>query len=365
MSRPVQIAPSILSADFTRLGEQIREAEAAGADAISIDVMDGRFVPPITFGPLVVAAARRATSLPLEAHLMIEAPERQIAAFVEAGAQTILVHVETTHHLHRLVQQIREAGARAGVTLNPATPLNVLDPILPEVDQVQVMSVNPGWGGQAFLPSALDRIRALRASLDALGSGAVLEVDGGVNAQTIGAVVEAGADLVVAGSAVFNDRQSVAEAMAALRAAINDAGGVTESRMATADKQEAIRMALSGGMYRIQEIRIRALAASLTPDGRSLWAESGPCRNPGYLNGTSIRWHVKHKFNTKPVYVQETSESERVSVASEASRPWKAKTFTHLWGAPDAPDPLSREALQLARVIMKSTQSDFETFKGE
>lgn len=219
MTRTLRIAPSILSADYLRLGEQVREAEAAGADAISLDVMDGHFVPVITFGVDVIRAVRGCTSLPLEAHLMVSNPEAHAGPLIEAGVETIIVHVETAPHLHKLVDDIRQAGARPGVTLNPGTPLSALEPVLGLVDQVQIMSVNPGWGGQRFLPDALGRIRETRRMLEAIGSAAVLEVDGGVNSETIGAVAEAGADLVVAGSAVFNGRESVAEAMARLREA--------------------------------------------------------------------------------------------------------------------------------------------------
>lgn len=226
MTRAVRIAPSILSADFARLGEQVRAAEAAGADMIHVDVMDGRFVPPITIGPLVVEALRRVTSLPLDVHLMIVEPERQVDAFVAAGADTITVHVESCPHLHRTVQQIKSGGARAGVTLNPGTSVETLRDVLPEIDQVLVMSVNPGWGGQPFIPAALGRLRAVRGMLDAIGSEAALEVDGGIQEQTAPAAVAAGADLLVAGSAIFNERESVGEAVARLRAAVEGAAGV-------------------------------------------------------------------------------------------------------------------------------------------
>ena len=217
----VQIIPSILSADLTRLGEQVREAEAAGADAIQVDVMDGHFVPPITFGPAIVEAVRRVTDLPLEAHLMVVRPEDHIDAFIEAGAGTVIVHVESTPHVHRLTQAIRAKGARAGVTLNPGTPLTALEGVIADVDQVQVMGVNPGWGGQPLIPATLDRVRALRSWLDRMGLDAALEVDGGVNESTIASVVEAGATMVIAGSALYNDRESVAEAMTRLRGALN------------------------------------------------------------------------------------------------------------------------------------------------
>ncbi len=219
-ARRVRIAPSILTADLARLGEQIREAEAAGADAIHLDVMDGRFVPPITFGPLVVEAVRRSTGLPIEVHLMIEEPWRSVEAYVEAGAECVIVHVEAERHLQRCVEQIHAAGAQAGVTLNPATTLESVREILPSVERLQIMSVNPGWGGQAFIPGTRDKIAWGRAMLDDLDRGATLGVDGGVNAATVAAVVRAGADVVVAGSAVFTAARSVAESLAALRAAI-------------------------------------------------------------------------------------------------------------------------------------------------
>ncbi len=214
---PIKIAPSILSADFARLGDHVQEAEAAGADWIHVDVMDGHFVPNITIGPLIVQALRPVTALPLDVHLMIEQPERYIADFARAGANCITVHVETCPHLHRTVQQIKELGVQAGVTLNPATPLGALSGILPDVDLVLIMSVNPGFGGQSYIPASTAKIARLRQMLDDLGSSAELEVDGGVNTTTIRQVVEAGATVLVAGSAVFNQRATVAENISHLR----------------------------------------------------------------------------------------------------------------------------------------------------
>jgi len=201
-ARPL-IAPSILSADFGRLAEEVKAVEAAGADWIHVDVMDGRFVPPITLGPVVVEAVRRATRLPLDVHLMIVEPEKHIPDFVKAGASSVTVHVETCPHLHRTLGQIRELGATPSVTLNPSTPLSALEEVLGEVGMVLVMSVNPGWGGQSFIPASVDKVRRLRAMLDARGSKARVEVDGGVNPQTARQVVAAGADVLVAGNAVF------------------------------------------------------------------------------------------------------------------------------------------------------------------
>ena len=214
----VKLAPSILSADFARLGEQVREAEAAGADWIHVDVMDGHFVPNITIGPLIVRALRPVTRLPLDVHLMIEQPERYLADFAKAGADCLTVHVETAPHLQRTVQLIKDLGCRAGVTLNPATPLSSLEEILPELDLVLIMSINPGFGGQAYLPASTNKIARLRSMLDAIGSTAELEIDGGVNARTIQEVVQAGASVLVAGSAIFNDRASVADNLEQLRA---------------------------------------------------------------------------------------------------------------------------------------------------
>jgi len=216
----IRIAPSILSADLTRLGDQLREAEDGGADWIHLDVMDGHFVPNITIGPLVAAAARAATRLPLDAHLMIEQPDRYVAAFRDAGADSLTVHVETTPHLHRTVQLIRDLGARAGVALNPATPLESIREILPYVDLVLVMSVNPGFGGQRFIERSLAKIAALRQLIDAEGFDIDLQVDGGVTRHTLPAIAEAGATVVVAGTAVYNTDASVADNIAALRAAL-------------------------------------------------------------------------------------------------------------------------------------------------
>jgi len=210
----VRIAPSILSADFSRLGEQVAEAERAGADIIHIDVMDGRFVPNITVGPLVVRALRPVTRLPLHVHLMIVEPERHIDAFARAGADLITVHVETSPHLDRALAQIREAGARPAVTLNPATPLVMLEEVLDQVDLILLMTVNPGFGGQEMIPSSPDRVRRLRRMLDERGlEGCSIEVDGGINEATIPEIVSAGADVLVMGSAIFGAEGGIAEAM--------------------------------------------------------------------------------------------------------------------------------------------------------
>ncbi len=221
----VKISVSILSADFSRLGEQIREAEAAGVDWIHVDVMDGCFVPNLTIGPPIVRALRPVTGLPFDVHLMIEQPERLIPAFAEAGADLLTVHVETCPHLHRTVQQIKELGVKAGVTLNPATPLVALQGILPDVDLVLVMSVNPGFGGQSYIPGSTARVARLRQMLDERGLSSVeLEVDGGIKPQNIAQVVAAGATAVVSGSAVFNRQASVAANVVALRQSIAAAG---------------------------------------------------------------------------------------------------------------------------------------------
>jgi len=213
----IKISPSILSADFARLGEQVSEAEAAGVDYIHVDVMDGHFVPNITIGPLIVKALRPVTKLPLDVHLMIENPERYLEDFAKAGADIITVHQETCPHLHGTLQQIHKLGVRSGVSINPATPVSSLEEIISEVDLVLVMSVNPGFGGQSYISSCTEKIQKLRSMLDICGSSADLEVDGGVNVNTVNEVIAAGANAFVAGSAVFNDKQSVVENVRVLR----------------------------------------------------------------------------------------------------------------------------------------------------
>jgi ribulose-phosphate 3-epimerase len=199
-----KIAPSILSADFSRLGEEIAAVEAAGADWIHIDVMDGHFVPNITIGPPVVRSLRKVTRLPFDVHLMIEKPEAYLDAFIDAGCDLLTVHLEAASHLHRTIAFIKERGIRAGVSVNPATPLALLEDILPDLDLLLIMTVNPGFGGQQFIPSMLPKIRKAKAMIAAIAPQVEIEVDGGINLDNISAVAEAGADVLVAGSAVFS-----------------------------------------------------------------------------------------------------------------------------------------------------------------
>jgi len=217
MTNKIKLAPSILSADFGRLAEQVAEATRAGADYIHVDVMDGHFVPNITIGPLVVAAIRPHTKLPLDVHLMIESPEKYIQQFAEAGANIITVHVEVCPHLHRVVESIQELGVKAGVSLNPSTPLTAVDEVLPALDLVLLMSVNPGFGGQQFIEGTVGKITRLRRRLDEMGLAAELEVDGGINAEIAPRVARAGARVLVAGAAVFNKKESVSQALGRIR----------------------------------------------------------------------------------------------------------------------------------------------------
>src|SRR5215471_11990335 len=202
----IGIVPSVLSADFTRLGDQVREAEEAGAQRIQVDVMDGHFVPNITMGPMIVAAVRRCTSLPLEAHLMISNPEQYIEDFANAGADVIIIHQEVSPHLHRLIQQIKMAGKMAAVALTPSTPIFLLEDILSLLDMVLIMTVNPGFGGQEFIPEMLPKIKRLREMIDQQAFHCDVEVDGGIHETTVPLVVDAGANLLVAGSAVYNNQ---------------------------------------------------------------------------------------------------------------------------------------------------------------
>ena len=212
----VKIAPSILSADFARLGEEIKDVERGGADYIHVDVMDGHFVPNITIGPLIVEAIRPVTKLPLDVHLMIENPDQYIEAFARAGADFITVHVEACRHLHRTIQLIKSTGVKAGVVLNPATPVESLKHIIEDVDMVLLMSVNPGFGGQKFISSVLPKIRQVKELADSVNPDLEIEVDGGVNEETAKLVIEAGANVLVAGSAIFNKEDREA-AIASLR----------------------------------------------------------------------------------------------------------------------------------------------------
>jgi ribulose-phosphate 3-epimerase len=217
----VKLAPSILSADFARLGQQVADAERAGADRIHIDVMDGHFVPNLSMGAPIVQSLRRVTRLPLEIHLMISDPDFFLDEFVEAGSDSFLVHWEGNANLHRTVQRIKALGKRAGVVINPATPAAVLEEILPDVEQVLVMTVNPGFGHQHFLPTTLPKIRRVRQMIDQMKSGCDVEVDGGIDADTAPLAVAAGANILVAGTAIFGQSEGVTAAMTRLRAAIN------------------------------------------------------------------------------------------------------------------------------------------------
>jgi len=218
MARPILIAPSILSADFARLADEVAAVEQAGADLLHIDVMDGHFVPNLTVGPPIVKALKNVTKLPLDVHLMMTNADAFISDFAKAGADYLTVHVEACPHLHRTIQSIKERGVKAGVTLNPATPVQSLEEILPDVDLVLIMSVNPGFGGQQFIASCLNKVRTTRQMLDRIGSRALLEVDGGIKADNAAKVLEAGADILVAGSAIFSSRDYAAT-IAALRMA--------------------------------------------------------------------------------------------------------------------------------------------------
>ena len=221
--RPVRIAPSILSADFGRLAEQVAEVEAAGAELLHVDVMDGHFVPNLTFGPLVVRALSRVTDLPMHVHLMTTNPDDLINDFVSAGAHLITVHVETCPHLHRSLELIREAGALPAVTLNPATPASALTEVLAQVDSILVMTVDPGYGGQQLIPATLEKVAGLRRMLDERGLDACsIAVDGGVNMATLADVLDAGADTLVMGSAIFGHPEGIAEAMAQYSAAVEE-----------------------------------------------------------------------------------------------------------------------------------------------
>jgi ribulose-phosphate 3-epimerase len=214
----IRIAPSLLSADFGRLAEEVRAADAAGGDLIHVDVMDGHFVPNITFGPVVLKAVRKATRSELDVHLMIVEPERYLEDFAKAGADVLVVHAEACRHLHRVVQQIRGLGKKAGVSLNPHSPINVLDVVLPELSSVLIMTVNPGFGGQAFIPGVVPKIRALRDEIDRRGLSVEIAVDGGISPETAATVTEAGARVLVAGAAVFG-KPDYAQAIRDIRAA--------------------------------------------------------------------------------------------------------------------------------------------------
>ena len=222
--RPTRIAPSILASDFSRLGEEVRAVEEAGADWIHVDVMDGHFVPNLTLGPPIVEAIKRSTTLPLDVHLMIESPELSIADYSNAGADTIGVHVETCPHLHRTLAQIRETGARACAVVNPSTPAQAVEPVLGDLDQLLVMTVNPGFGGQKFIPGTMEKVRQLRSWIDERGLAIDLEIDGGVGPDTIALAAQAGANVFVAGTAIFGEKD-YAHAIENLRKRAETFGG--------------------------------------------------------------------------------------------------------------------------------------------
>jgi ribulose-phosphate 3-epimerase len=234
----VKLAPSILAADFTRLGEQVAEAERAGADRIHVDVMDGHFVPNISMGPPIVKSVRRVTRLPVETHLMITDPDFFLDEFVEAGSDSFLVHWEGNANLHRTVQRIKALGKRAGVVINPAIPAAVLEEILQDVDQVLVMTVNPGFGHQHFLPTTLPKIRRVREMIERINPGSDLEVDGGIDAETAPLAVAEGANVLVAGTAIFGESEGVAAAMNRLRASIGQVGQVVARNLVATSRKE-------------------------------------------------------------------------------------------------------------------------------
>ena len=220
-NKQIKLAPSILSADFARLGEQVAEATEAGADYIHIDVMDGHFVPNITIGAPVVASLRSWTHLPLDVHLMIERPERYIADFADCGASIITVHIEACLHLHQTIQLIKKLGLKAGVALNPATPLSSIDEIIPQVDLILIMSVNPGFGGQPFIPETLEKVVRLRSILDSRKAKAELEVDGGVTINNAPSIAQAGANVLAIGASLFTDEEGIGQALQKIRKAIS------------------------------------------------------------------------------------------------------------------------------------------------
>jgi ribulose-phosphate 3-epimerase len=221
----IKIAPSVLAADFAKLGEQVQEAEAGGADLLHVDIMDGHFVPPVNLGILAVEAINRATSLFLDVHLMVERPDHLLSAFIEAGADSLTVHYEATAHIHRLINDIRKSGARAGSGINPGTSATVLADILPDIDMALVMTVNPGWGGQPFISSCLEKVRWLRQRRQDLRLAFDIEVDGGVTPDNIAACTASGANVIVAGTSVFRASEGIAAAITALRRAAGEASG--------------------------------------------------------------------------------------------------------------------------------------------